>query len=328
MSLDSSEDEEITYLKKQSSKECEVIRTMIGSYSFVGEDHHIYIPGFPSILKSNWKTINFPKNLKGDNVTTQDIHINEYAHHIYFEPMEEVLKKDHLSIFEFDIVSDRNNIRKLDDALNQGDRYIDFSILCKLKGNTLFLKREEELREITDIGAVFERYLSTKHEYSRGFHTIIKMEVISSDQTISLLLRGEVDSIKNGVDVVEPSEYEDFYTTESGLEVHSLDNKYELKDLYEIKMAFELKNDILFQSWLLGINQIAHGTRTPHNLTKIEDLEGHKEHLNKVIGKLLEYKQEMEEGQVHRISREHGGKLKFELWNDRRKWFSIDEILD
>jgi len=174
----------------------------------------------------------------------------------------------------------------------------------------------------------FERYLSEKHEYSRSFHVITKMEVILSDQTILLLLRGEVDAIEYGVNVIKPSDYENFNTTVTGLEVHTYDDlKYQLEDLYEIKMGRDLKEDILFQSWLLGIPRIAHGTRVPRSFSNVEDLETHSRHINKVLQKLLEYKQEMEEGQVYRIRRENGRNLIFELWNDTRKWFSIDEIL-
>jgi hypothetical protein len=88
-------------------------------------------------------TINVGK-LVGKNAVPKDVHPNEYFHDIYFESVEEVLKNAHKGIDSFDIITDRNNIRKIDAAITKDkENYPNFYILFRKYGNVVVLKREE-----------------------------------------------------------------------------------------------------------------------------------------------------------------------------------------
>ncbi len=77
-------------------------------------------------------------------MTVEDGHINQNFHSIYFEPLQQalaILRKEKLT--DYDIVTDRNNIRKLSAALENSAEYPNFVVLGRKLEKTLVLKREE-----------------------------------------------------------------------------------------------------------------------------------------------------------------------------------------
>ena len=85
----------------------------------------------------------------------EEIHINEYFGDVYFEPLQEVLNFFKAPLFtSFDLVMDRNTIRKISAAIENEEDYQDFVIFIRKHENTIILKREEQELNGNRIGLV------------------------------------------------------------------------------------------------------------------------------------------------------------------------------
>ena len=129
-------------------------------------------------------------------MSAQEVHINEVFDARYFEPIEHVLKQQAPSseLSNFDIITDRNNLRKVASALGNTGDYTDFEIKARLYGKTLVLKREELEAERSSgkVGLLFEEALTQKTPFE-SCHAVIQVDIKTEDFNCDLLLRCEVD---------------------------------------------------------------------------------------------------------------------------------------
>jgi len=310
------------------NKIVEIKRTLLGTYNWK-EDHEIYIPGFPATLRPNYYKINVPRLDDSLTTTARESHPNQYLHDIYFEPIQEILSHAQKQLSSFDIVTDKNNIRKLDAALTNDTKiYTDYTILLRKFGNVLVVKREEPLGNVADtpsgsaIGKSFEQALTRPSPFFTC-HAVIHSEVPMTDRVYNLLIRGEIDCCLPSVQTPAINSYSLEKTTSTGLHVYKLKTNQKpllFSDLREIKMTGTLLDHHYFQSWIIGVPEIVHGVRRRQESPVPNSLYDPK--LRKVIAYLLECKDKMKDDVTYCITRTGGENLSFGEHSDSSlpKW--------
>jgi len=319
-----SEDEDIiSQISKLSLKEelITVKKSLIGSYSWKSKNS-ICVPGFPSKLKKNFLSIRVGK-LVGEDPSPEGVHPNEHLHKIYFEPLEEVLKYAERDLKEFQLVTDRNNLRKIDACLqNDKENYPNFVMYLRKYGDVLVVKREEEKLNGTTIGKKFEEALC-EHSSIICCHLIVESEILIDGKEIKILLRGEVDCVSPDVKIPNASNYSLDHESSDGLKVFKLQGIDNLKmdDIRELKMARELKDHHMYQSWILGVPRIVHGAGQRFN-TPVSEGHRFKQNLSRSVKALLQYGDQIKDKETYTLRRKDGGDLVFAKANDDRKWLT------
>ncbi len=324
MSVQNSEAELVAKVKglRISHKEdIEVSHQLVGCYNWA-EQGAVYIPGFPLRLRKDWKRVKVGR-LPEKPATKEEVHPNEFRHSIYFEPLEEVLKyrnsedsSSKLLLENFDLVTVRNNLRKIDAALSGNkEHYQDFEILLRRKGSKLVLAEREELEYAgTTTGRAFEERLCEKSDFT-NCHAIVHTTINTSTKVYNLLVRCEVHCCLPSVST-PPIEGYKSRKTASGLSVFTAKGykSLELQELGEIKMSGRLTIDQIFQCWLGGIQWVAHGVnlrnRTMTQLRQQEQ-QGFKERLLAIVREILDRAQGMEKDKTYYLKRVAGGELQF-----------------
>jgi len=319
-------DDLIKKLAINKSLSVSVERSLIGSYNWIKEKK-ICIPGVPAVLREDFISVKVPY-LNDQKAHPSEVHPNEYLHTVYFEPIEEVLKWANKNPKSFDLWTDRNNLRKIDAALeNNKQNYTSFSMLLrKTDSNILIIKRQEEELRGSSIGKEFEKILC-KPTSSLSCHIIVDIKITINEKPFSLLLRGEVDCVAPKSTTVPP--YKVDHTSANGLQVSlSSDGafKLDLKNVRELKMKRELNDVDHFQSWLLGIPSIIHGVKYRTQTKVTENAEFH-QRLGKAVQLLMEYRDKMEECVTYKLKRVNGGPLKLEKASETsEKWFAENNL--
>ncbi|KAL5524262.1 hypothetical protein ACEPAF_9402 [Sanghuangporus sanghuang] len=198
--LDSTPIQELRRPLDGETKDCEGAEprevTPIASYNWTNDkEPTIFVPGCPPI----WQNRPTPFRLDRDSGVS---FIDQNRHRVPQYPLLPlVLAVDHLSPdFDFpsiDIVTDRNNLRKLLRWVN-GTISLDFRIDLQLSGSTVLFTRYESTKVEVDSGRLgfgrnFEQYTTKRLagcESSTGHHRII----IYDFGNLKLLVRFEVDA--------------------------------------------------------------------------------------------------------------------------------------
>ncbi len=302
-------------------EDIKVSHQLVGCYSWAGQGT-VYIPGFPPRLRKDWQSV-YVGRLPEMPATKEDVHPNEFRHSIYFEPLEEVLKyrnsedsSSKLLLESFDLVTDRNNLRKIDAALcGNKEYYKDFEILLRRKGSKLVIAKREELEYAgTTSGCAFEDHLCERSDFT-DCHAIVDTTINTPTKAYNLLVRCEVDCCLPSVSIPSTENYKSCKTA-SGLSVFTTKGykSLELQELGEIKMSGSLKTDQIFQCWLGGIQWVAHGVNPRYRrMTQLRQLEQQdfKERLLAIVREILERAQEMEDDKTYYLKRVDGGELQF-----------------
>ncbi|KAL5519749.1 hypothetical protein ACEPAG_1409 [Sanghuangporus baumii] len=182
------------------TKDCEGVEprevTPIASYNWTNDkEPTIFVPGCPPI----WQNRPTPFRLERDSGVS---FIDQNTYRVPQYPLLPlVLAVDHLSPdFDFssiDIVTDRNNLRKLLRWIN-GTISLDFRIDLQLSGSTVLFTRYESTKVEVESGRLgfgrnFEQYTTKRLagcESSTGHHRIITYDY----GRLKLLVRFEVDA--------------------------------------------------------------------------------------------------------------------------------------
>jgi len=323
-------DQIITKAKGVSiSTKSSIKQSLISAYNWASKGE-IYIPGIPGCLKDNYMNIKV-SDLVGGASSKEKVHPNEYMHSVYFEPIEETLKYKERSLDEFHIITDRNNIRKINASLTgKVDRYPNFVVLLRIYGeNTLVAKREEDIGSKTlgnDIGHEFERVLTQPNNFF-SCHLLVEAAISSGSSTIKVLIRSEIDCCMPKTPAIGFNDYSSNKKTSSGLEVkhiknHKLD-QLSLMDMREVKMSGQLKDSDTFQCYISGIPAMVHGVRF-RNVTIIQETNERKEQFLSAIDKLQECANKMKKGKTYVLERKDGGQMVFKEYDPKyqKKWFA------
>ena len=221
------------------------------------------------------------EDLATGTMTKEDL---DYHPH-YFEPIEATLRhcQPNLKLTDFNLITDRNNVRKLDELLSgpkgRYESYPAFIIKARRYGKLLVLKREELESKPpgTAQGYDFENKLTDQSYASESDHALVEIVMGSGKTKMRILVRCEVDACRRNTRTLtsndyglpsemisEPGFYSPYEVTSTGLIVRKpFEPKsaplLRLQDLVEIKMASKI--DDAFQSYLAGVNSIVHGLK-------------------------------------------------------------------
>jgi len=323
----SKEEEDISQsFEKLNLNTIKISRKFVGSYCWK-EEKKIYIPGFPAKLKKFYEKVPIGM-LQDEKMEEKEIHPNELMHEVYFEPVQELLqvqsKKDY-DLKKYDIITDKNNLRKIDATIRDDQHnYLNFTILLRKFGDLLVVKREEPHESSgSKVGILFEEFLTEPNDFF-SCHIVVDTELTTEKTVHRLLIRGETDCCFPYVKTPSVEDYELSKTTPSGLEVYKIKEdsyKLNLEDLGEVKMSGQLKDNQLFQSWIIGISSIVHVTNPKYRkTTKVIESTEYRERFAKAVEVLLSYRNEMKENKTYSLERKNGGRLQFEQSDDERKW--------
>eukprot|EP01088_Endostelium_zonatum_P009384 TRINITY_DN225_c0_g1_i1.p1 TRINITY_DN225_c0_g1~~TRINITY_DN225_c0_g1_i1.p1 ORF type:complete len:333 (-),score=55.06 TRINITY_DN225_c0_g1_i1:66-1064(-) len=309
-----------------NDKKITVNYELLGCYNWAA-NKAICVPGYPTRLRPNWQSLQTGR-LKETPSTKEEVHPNEFMHDVYFEAVEEVLNHCGKKLTEFDILTDRNNIRKLDCAIRgDAERYENFEISLRKHGNLIILKREESDYRGTRIGLEFEDKICENNGLVKS-HAVVCSTVEVGAKITKLLIRSEVDCLSPHSKVPSKKDYTQVTNSSSGLKVFKLPSTVvppplRITDLGEIKMAGQLKDDHMFQSWLGGVTWLAHGINPRYRAkTNVSgNISSYKQRLARVVQEIMDRGEQMEEGKTYFLKRENSGTLKFGQKNDSRTWF-------
>jgi hypothetical protein len=322
---DNEEDELVSGIQSLSltDKDINVSHSLIGSYSWKGTKQ-VYIPGFPAQLKRDFQSIYVGLLPETPGLTKEEVHPNEFLHNIYFEPIEEVFKHQGREgghqprLDDFDLITDRNNLLKVDAALCGNREYkTDFEILLRRRGKLIIAKRMETIFDSPRAGKEFEKVLCEPSPFT-CCHAIVHTTVKTPSTTYNLLVRSEVDCCDVNIRVPSIGDYTQHHLTPSGLSVYHTSSTSRvtpprLNDFGEVTMIGHLEGKHnYFQCWLGGIQWIAHGVnRRLRGIRRVEVGPGIKERLVNVIKEFQGRGNEMEENATYYLKRVEGGQLQF-----------------
>jgi hypothetical protein len=323
-----------------SSGHLQVKHRLIGSYVWLSPSN-ICIPGYPARLRKDFSNVKVGR-LNDGPVTIEEVHINEVYHALYFEPLEHVLKLQapQFLLSKVDILTDRNNLRKVSAALSNAKDYKTFEIRARLYGSTLVLKREENssTRNTGKVGLLFEDALTDPWHF-KSCHTVIQAKIKKQNFKCRLLLRCEVDCCLPKTPVLDMmDQYAVKETSSTNLIIHSPAKpapQLDLEALAEIKMSGLIDADRhIYQSALAGIPTIVHGTnpryRCVHHIgakfhecnssPANENLNGFNELLLDSVEYLLKLSKQMQPKKSYSITRSRLS-LVLEEIEDDKSWF-------
>lgn len=335
---------------------------LLGTYSWIRRSE-ICVPGYPPIMSEQYETrVLAWEDLADGMATKEDVHIGEYFHSHYFEPIEATLRhcQPGLKLTDFNLITDRNNLRKLDEVLSGGkdkfERYSAFILKARRYGKLLVLKREELDSNTPGSaqGQDFEKKLTVEPYVSESTHALVEIVMGSGAAKMRILVRCEVDACHRATKTLTtkdygfPSEkgsdsnvYAPYEVTSTGMVVKKpRDPKsapvLALQDLVEIKMASKMED--AFQSHLVGVNSIVHGlkywsrsTRCTHSLSSHRNTcksgtvktKEYNDRLLKALKKAFDLAQGMKGDTTYLISREiQSNELAMVEVEDKRQWFS------
>ena len=335
---------------------------LLGTYSWIRHSE-ICVPGYPPVLSEHYNTrVLAYEDLASGTATKEDVHIGEYFHSHYFEPIEAALRhcQPDLKLTDFNLITDRNNIRKLDEVLSgpkeRFERYSAFILKARRYGKLLVLKREELESNTpgTAQGQDFEKKLTEQPYVSESTHALVEIVMGTGKSQMRILVRCEVDACHRTTKTLTtkdygfPSEkssdsgfYSPYEVTSTGLVVKKPRElktvpEIRLQDLVEIKMGSKMED--AFQSHMVGVNSIVHGLkyyarseRCTHSLssnrntcrTGMVKTKEYNDRLLRALKKAFDLANGMKGDTTYLISREtDSNELKIAEIEDKREWFA------
>lgn len=335
---------------------------LLGTYSWTRRSE-ICIPGYPPTLNATYETLKLQWDQLSDApLQPEDVHIGEYYHTHYYEPLEAALRhcQPDMKLTDFHLITDRNNIRKLDELLDgpndKFERYANFSMKIRRYGNLLVLKREEDPTKLNGVsqGVDFETKLTDPSYHSDSSHALVEVTAVINQTTLRILVRCEVDCVLRGTKTLQTSDYgtaddkpsdgatySPYEISSTGLIVKKPKNpktapQLTLKDLGEIKMGSKLEDS--FQSHMVGIDTIVHGLkyyqrskRCTHDIKKSNNTcktgrvatREYNQRFFKAISKVLSLASRIEADKTYVITRfEQSHDVDLQQIEDTRPWFA------